>query len=869
MNARRTVSALLALGLALVLAAGMSAAQDRAPRDRSSQGGSAPLGLVGTGFTYQGRLTDGGSPANGEYDLSFTLHWQAEGGESPWDTIYFEDLTVSEGLFTVQLDFGPNAFYGSERWLEIGVRPWDSEDAYTMLEPLQPLTPVPSALALPGLWTQQVGDSPNLIGGYRGNWVSDGAFGATIGGGGADWAVNRVTDNMGTVAGGGNNQAGNDDGDFWNGDGAAVGGGWENTASGPISTVGGGANNHAEAYGATVAGGEWNTANNDRAAVGGGWGNTAGGVNAVVGGGGSNTADGGNATVGGGWGNLASGEWNATVAGGAENVAGATDSTVGGGTGNTAEGWAATISGGYTNTVTAGAGTIGGGEANLVSGDEATVGGGNGNEASGYAASICGGESNQASGFYATVAGGYSNTAEGNYSFAAGREAHAIYDGTFVWADDQGLVSDFASTAPNQFLIRAQGGVGIGTNQPGGAELAVSGEEGMPVFVGSRGIENGWRTYLGFNVYWNGAQWVAKGDTANNGGALLTTSWINGKLRFHTFDSTGGDDQVVSENDRMVIRGDNGYVGIGEDSPQAALHVNGGRIRLENAGKVIDLGVDGAAVDLRSDTSSIFIRSEATGSCPYDCNNVLINPFSTDGNVGIGTDQPQAELDVAGDMRVRGDYQWVANSDFELLGGGDFSFDFEDSDGNDHWLVWSESTGTILTVRNDGRVGVGISEPQAKLDVNGTTRTKVVQITGGSDLAEPFEIVGRENVKPGMVVSIDPERPGQLRLAEKAYDRMVAGCVSGANGLKPGLVMQQEGSAADGSFPVALSGRVYCWADAAYGPIQPGDLLTTSDTPGHVMVVRDYERAQGAIIGKAMAALEEGRGLILILVTLQ
>ena len=144
-----------------------------------------------------------------------------------------------------------------------------------------------------------------------------------------------------------------------------------------------------------------------------------------------------------------------------------------------------------------------------------------------------------------------------------------------------------------------------------------------------------------------------------------------------------------------------------------------------------------------------------------------------------------------------------------------------------------------------------------------------MQITGGSDLAEPFEIAGRENVKPGMVVAIDPEHPGQLRLAEKAYDRMVAGCISGANGLNPGLVMGQEGTAADGSFPVALSGRVYCWADASYGPIQPGDLLTTSDTPGHVMVVRDYQKAQGAIIGKAMSYLDEGQGLILILVSLQ
>jgi hypothetical protein len=81
--------------------------------------------------------------------------------------------------------------------------------------------------------------------------------------------------------------------------------------------------------------------------------------------------------------------------------------------------------------------------------------------------------------------------------------------------------------------------------------------------------------------------------------------------------------------------------------------------------------------------------------------------------------------------------------------------------------------------------------------------------------------------------------------------------------------MQQEGMMVEGWLPVALVGRVYVWADASYGSIEPGDLLTTSDTPGHAMKVTDYERAKGAIIGKAMSSLEEGRGLVLVLVTLQ
>ena len=68
---------------------------------------------------------------------------------------------------------------------------------------------------------------------------------------------------------------------------------------------------------------------------------------------------------------------------------------------------------------------------------------------------------------------------------------------------------------------------------------------------------------------------------------------------------------------------------------------------------------------------------------------------------------------------------------------------------------------------------------------------------------------------------------------------------------------------------VALSGRVYVKADASAGSIVPGDLLTTSSTPGHAMKACDHARAQGAILGKAMTGLKEGQGLVLVLVTLQ
>jgi len=160
--------------------------------------------------------------------------------------------------------------------------------------------------------------------------------------------------------------------------------------------------------------------------------------------------------------------------------------------------------------------------------------------------------------------------------------------------------------------------------------------------------------------------------------------------------------------------------------------------------------------------------------------------------------------------------------------------------------------------------------------VNGVTQTKALQILGGADVAEPFDIAPaasapEQMIEAGMVVSIDPEHAGELRLCDSAYDTKVAGVISGANGLAPGMILRSEGDAnADGKHPVAMTGRVWVWCDAAAGgAVHPGDRLTTSATPGHAMRVDEDRRTNGAVIGKAMTELKEGRGLVLVLVNLQ
>jgi hypothetical protein len=181
-------------------------------------------------------------------------------------------------------------------------------------------------------------------------------------------------------------------------------------------------------------------------------------------------------------------------------------------------------------------------------------------------------------------------------------------------------------------------------------------------------------------------------------------------------------------------------------------------------------------------------------------------------------------------------------------------------------LLWLDSEGG-----GDYIVATGPQGNKFWVDNAGVTHTKVLEILGGADLSERFDTGGGADaaLEPGTVVCIDPDHEGRLEASATAYDRRVAGIVSGAGGVKPGMLMGQHGSAADGAQPVALSGRVYCRVTAANGPVRPGDLLTTSDVPGLAMRVTDFDRAHGATLGKAMGTLERGEGLVLVLVGLQ
>lgn len=154
-------------------------------------------------------------------------------------------------------------------------------------------------------------------------------------------------------------------------------------------------------------------------------------------------------------------------------------------------------------------------------------------------------------------------------------------------------------------------------------------------------------------------------------------------------------------------------------------------------------------------------------------------------------------------------------------------------------------------------------------DGDGRVITRELQITGGSDLAEHFSMNNaNEKPLPGMLVSIDEKNEGKLIITNCANDKRIAGVISGANGIKAGMLMSQKGTLADGEYPVALAGRVYVLANNEGGEIEPGDLITSSSKKGYAMKA-SAGNTTGTIIGKAMGKRDPKTGYVLVLVNLQ
>jgi hypothetical protein len=180
------------------------------------------------------------------------------------------------------------------------------------------------------------------------------------------------------------------------------------------------------------------------------------------------------------------------------------------------------------------------------------------------------------------------------------------------------------------------------------------------------------------------------------------------------------------------------------------------------------------------------------------------------------------------------------------------------------WMFLQRGTGasTALELKSVG----GGGNKNFHITTTGRVIVPVLEITGGADIAEHFPVSGE--LEPGTVLSIDSAVPGRLRICTEAMSRTVAGVVSGAGDLAPGVLLGQRPIGTN-SAPVAISGRVWVKADATSRPIRVGDLLVSAGRAGHAAALPNPTPGAGCILGKAMSGLERGTGMVLVLVSLQ
>jgi hypothetical protein len=187
--------------------------------------------------------------------------------------------------------------------------------------------------------------------------------------------------------------------------------------------------------------------------------------------------------------------------------------------------------------------------------------------------------------------------------------------------------------------------------------------------------------------------------------------------------------------------------------------------------------------------------------------------------------------------------------------------------------VWGENTGSGYGVggKSAGGIGVyGTGSPAARFDGDVIINGGSIRMQSGGDVIfadfeEDFDAL-EANLEPGTVMVIGENNA--LRPCHVPYDKRVAGVISGGGRFCPGIVLERQSNLSNG-VPIALIGKVCCKVDASHAAVDVGDLLTTSSTPGNAMKVTEQQKALGSIIGKALASLSHGRGLIPILVALQ
>jgi hypothetical protein len=311
---------------------------------------------------------------------------------------------------------------------------------------------------------------------------------------------------------------------------------------------------------------------------------------------------------------------------------------------------------------------------------------------------------------------------------------------------------------------------------------------------------------------------------------------------------------VIKTNNQEAARVDpSGNVGIGTTAPNAPLQIGSATYTQDskiilgagNGGqqRIWSIRVPYGDAIVTAPNYGFVIRDETGGTDRF------VIDWQT-GNVGIGTTTPGiANFNLANSGGSVGLYV----GDPSIAPYGQAMIEINPPSGATH--IWAQEGGTLVFSVTSG----GNAYFAGNVSVDGD-----VTLTN-ADCAEDFNISGGD-VEPGTVMVLGDQ--DTLKPSEHAYDKRVAGVISGAGDYKPGIVLDKQPSQRKRS-SISLLGKVFCKVDARYGSIAVGDMLTTSNTPGHAMKANDPFKAFGSVIGKALRPLREGQGLIPILIALQ
>ncbi len=300
---------------------------------------------------------------------------------------------------------------------------------------------------------------------------------------------------------------------------------------------------------------------------------------------------------------------------------------------------------------------------------------------------------------------------------------------------------------------------------------------------------------------------------------------------------------ISSVGSRIRMNGGSGSVGLGGSGKD-------GKLRLRNKQNKLTVVLDAQKQQLHMNTSTGKQRVRLEGN---------------EGNLWLGGNNADGDLVL---FSKSGDNESLENATIHLNGeksqltlkaDGKRRAYLDGSAGN-LWLGGNGVDGDLLLFADGGD---NKTRDESTIHLDGNAGDIILR---NADCAEDFDIQHPEQAEAGTVLVIGSE--GKLHRCERAYDKRVAGVVSGAGSLKPGIVLGRNPGKPKRK-PIALTGKVYCKVDASHGPIEVGDLLTTSPTPGHAMCVTDSKHAFGTVLGKALEPIDNGTGLIQILVALQ